>query len=136
MICGNKIDIKDPKVTTTQAEAYAQNIGVLYFETSANSTEGLHPAFVWLGQQQPFQGGNGALMVIWQGIEIRESKDHMGVVPSKPIDLLEGILCLRCQNLGVDQQSCHKNNLFLADKGACAEFEAVLGLDKGSRIEE
>lgn len=48
--------------------------------------------------------------------------DPVGVAPGTGIVLLERNLCLQCQNLGADQQSCLQNYQFLADKANCAGF--------------
>ncbi len=51
-VCGNKVDLKDRKISNERAEQFAKKLGAPYFETSAKTGESVRPAFVWIGQQK------------------------------------------------------------------------------------
>lgn len=52
VVCGNKVDLKNRKISKARAEEYASNVSAPYYETSAKTGESVRPAFLWIAQQK------------------------------------------------------------------------------------
>jgi Ras-related protein Rab-5C len=58
-LAGNKSDLADQRaIETAEAEAYAKEAGLLFFETSAKSGENVKELFSAIAQKLPLDKGN------------------------------------------------------------------------------
>ena len=55
-LAGNKVDLEDQRqVDTAEAEAYAQEAGLLFMETSAKNSQNVHELFTAIAKKLPLE---------------------------------------------------------------------------------